>query len=96
LQTVFNNFRSLSQVGDIRGKDAMLALEFVTDPVTRNPLDVAHMYNLIKKIYQWGVLVHLSGHNILIIPPVNLPRDYVKKSHNAIAFSIMEVLNTQV
>lgn len=89
----FHQLQELSCVAEVRGKGAMLAIEFVKDRKKLEPLDAETMYKLVREILQWGVLVHLSGNCIFLLPPLNMDLKYLKKIHNTIVKSIKEVLN---
>jgi adenosylmethionine-8-amino-7-oxononanoate aminotransferase len=92
----FKRFEKLPCVAEVRNIGVMVAIEFVEDKETLNPLNSETMYNITREIFQWGVLVHLSGNNILLIPPLTMPVTYVKKIYNTIAKSIKETLSIEV
>jgi adenosylmethionine-8-amino-7-oxononanoate aminotransferase len=92
----FKEMEPLPCIGEIRIKGAMLALEFVTDKQSLNPVDSETMFKLAREMLQWGVLSHLSGNSMLIIPPLNMPVKYVSKIYNTICSSIKKVLKIDV
>lgn len=55
-------------VGDVRGKGLMVALEVVSDRKTKKPIDKKLIGGVFDKIYQDGVMVRVSGHNIILSP----------------------------
>ena len=58
-------------IGDARGgKGLMAALELVADPETKQPLDPASAERIHKQIYEAGVMVRISGANVLMSPPL--------------------------
>ena len=60
-------------VGDVRGgKGLMLALELVVEKSLKTPIDKATIERIHSAIYNAGVMVRVSGHNILLSPPLIL------------------------
>lgn len=58
-------------VGDVRGGEGlMLGLELVSDRVTKKPVDKALPVVLQQAAYDDGVMVRVSGNNILLSPPL--------------------------
>ena len=58
-------------VGDVRGGHGlMMGIEMVADPATRAPLDKDTAARIHAAIYEAGVMVRLSGHQILMSPPL--------------------------
>ena len=55
-------------VGDVRGKGLMVALELVADRKTKKPIDKTVIGEVFERIYQEGVMVRISGHNIILSP----------------------------
>lgn len=91
----FEPFQAFSCIGEIRGKGGMFAIEFVKDQSTLAPLDAETMYQIIRGIIRWGVLVSQSGNNIIIMPPLTIGSKYLKKIYNAIAITIKQVLGEE-
>lgn len=92
----FRRLNEASCVGEVRGKGAMLAVEFVRDKSTLAPLDFETMYKIIEVIIKWGVLVSLSGNNIIIMPPLTIERKYIRKIYNAVGMAVKQVLGEEV
>ena len=58
-------------VGDVRGgRGLMLAVELVSDGASKTPADKAAVERIQRAIYDAGVMVRISGHNILMSPPL--------------------------
>lgn len=59
-------------VGDVRGKGLMMALELVEDRATKKPLDKARLAVIAETAYNAGVMIRVSGNNIILSPPLIL------------------------
>ena len=59
-------------VGDVRGKGLMAALELVSDRASKKPADKALMARVAEGAYQAGVMIRVSGNNIILSPPLIL------------------------
>lgn len=60
-------------VGDVRGGHGlMLALELVSDRSSRTPVDKATIGRLQEAAYREGVMVRVSGPNVILSPPLIL------------------------
>lgn len=57
-------------VGDVRGKGLMAALELVEDRATKKPLDKARLAVIADTAYEAGVMIRVSGNNIILSPPL--------------------------
>lgn len=63
-------------IGDVRGGHGMMtALECVADRRTKAPADGAVMAKVQKTAYEAGVMVRVSGPNIILSPPLILSED---------------------
>ncbi|HEX6130425.1 MAG TPA: aminotransferase class III-fold pyridoxal phosphate-dependent enzyme, partial [Actinomycetota bacterium] len=63
------------QVGDVRGRGAMQAIELVEDPATKAPLDAAAMTAIARGALERGVLVLTAGtygNVIRLLPPLDI------------------------
>jgi 4-aminobutyrate aminotransferase/(S)-3-amino-2-methylpropionate transaminase len=63
------------QVGDVRGRGAMCAVELVSDRATKEPLDAATMGRIVGGALTRGVLVLTAGtygNVIRLLPPINI------------------------
>lgn len=56
-------------VGDVRGLGMILAVEFVKDKQTREPLDGDTMRKIVQGCFASGVWVHLGGNKLILLPP---------------------------
>lgn len=60
-------------IGDVRGGHGlMLALELVSDRAEKTPLDKESVARIHEATYQAGVMVRISGHNVLLSPSLIL------------------------
>ena len=57
-------------VGDVRGQGLMVALELVSDRAAKTPIDKAVIGQIFEQVYQAGVMVRVSGANIILSPPL--------------------------
>lgn len=57
-------------VGDVRGKGLMAALELVEDRTTKKALDKARLAVIADTAYEAGVMIRVSGNNIILSPPL--------------------------
>jgi putrescine aminotransferase len=55
-------------VGDVRGKGLMLAIELVSNRKSKAPIDKASIGKVFERTYDEGVMVRVSGHNIILSP----------------------------
>ncbi|KGK80783.1 hypothetical protein PM03_02305 [Thalassobacter stenotrophicus] len=70
LQSLAERF---SLIGDVRGgAGLMCGVELVSDPSTKTPLDAATAKKIFETTYEAGVMVRLSGTNLLMSPPLIL------------------------
>lgn len=66
-------------VGDVRGKGLMVALELVADRSTKKPIDKKVIGLVFEKAYEAGVMIRISGNNIILSPPLVITASDVKK-----------------
>jgi hypothetical protein len=65
-------------IGDVRGGHGLMcALELVSDPATKAPIDKATINTIQEVAYQNGAMVRVSGPNIILSPPLILTEDDV-------------------
>ncbi len=65
-------------VGDVRGGEGLMnALELVADPATKKPLEAARIKAIFETAYAHGVMVRVSGPNLILSPPLVLTADDV-------------------
>ena len=73
LSMAFSRLRGHPLVAEVRQLGALVGIELVTDRETFNPLPSKTMESVVKKLVRWGILVHLSGNNLIFVPPLVLP-----------------------
>lgn len=74
-----------SVIGDVRGGQGLMnALELVADRDSKQPLDAASIARIHAAIYADGVMVRVSGPNLILSPPLVLTADDVQKVISAI------------
>jgi adenosylmethionine-8-amino-7-oxononanoate aminotransferase len=73
-----------SIVGDVRGKGLMVALELVSDRATKKAIDKAAMATVFETAYENGVMIRVSGNNIILSPSLILSADEVCKIVSAL------------
>jgi adenosylmethionine-8-amino-7-oxononanoate aminotransferase len=60
-------------VGDVRGGEGLMnALELVSDRAAKTPLDAARIKTVFETTYENGVMVRVSGPNLILSPPLVL------------------------
>ncbi len=77
--TIMDRFRAMQerfpQIGDVRGRGAMCAIELVADPATKEPLDAARMAAIGNGALREGLLVLTAGtygNVVRLLPPLNI------------------------
>ena len=72
-------------IGDVRGgRGLMLAIELVEDRESKTPLGGDKVAKIWRAIYDSGVMVRISGHNIFISPALIITEDDVRTILDAI------------
>lgn len=72
-------------IGDVRGgRGLMSAIELVADRATKAPLDKVTAGQIQDAIYEQGVMVRISGPNLIISPPLIVTEQDVSDILNAI------------
>ena len=64
-------------VGDVRGIGLMQVLELVSDREAKTPLGKAQMNTVFEVVYREGVMVRVSGNNIILSPPLVIDSGHV-------------------
>lgn len=59
-------------IGDVRSQGLMAALELVGDRATKTPADKPTMARVANAAYEAGVMLRVSGSNIILSPPLIL------------------------
>ncbi len=71
-------------VGDVRGKGLMVAIELVSDRNKKTPASKDTVQKVFETAYQAGVMLRISGPNIILSPPLVITSDDVSKVVSAI------------
>lgn len=72
-------------IGDVRGGHGLMcALELVSDRTAKTPIDKATIGKIYEATYQAGVMVRVSGPNIIMSPPLVITADDVAKIVSAL------------
>ena len=71
-------------VGDVRYKGLMAALELVSDRDAKTPADKAAMARVAEAAYEAGVMIRVSGNQIILSPPLIVTADDVEKIARAL------------
>ncbi len=66
-------------VGDVRGQGLMIALELVSDRAAKTAIEKAVIGGIFETIYEAGVMVRVSGPNIILSPPLVISADDVTR-----------------
>jgi adenosylmethionine-8-amino-7-oxononanoate aminotransferase len=65
--------------GDVRGGEGLMcALELVSDPDAKTPIDKATINKVQRVAYEAGAMVRVSGPNIILSPPLVIGSDDVQ------------------
>ncbi|MAS06510.1 MAG: aspartate aminotransferase family protein [Ahrensia sp.] len=72
-------------IGDVRGGHGLMcALELVSDRDAKTPIDKATIGRIFEATYDAGVMVRVSGPNIIMSPPLILTADDVQQIVDAL------------
>ncbi len=84
-EIVIERFRAmqqrLPQIGDVRGRGAMCAIELVEDPVTKEPLAATTMGAIATRALEQGVIVLTAGtygNVVRLLPPLTIDEDLLR------------------
>ncbi|MGZ8572216.1 MAG: aminotransferase class III-fold pyridoxal phosphate-dependent enzyme, partial [Actinomycetota bacterium] len=83
------------QVGDVRGRGAMCAMELVVDPATKEPLGAAEMGAITKRALENGVIVINAGTygNVLrLLPPLTIDEPLLGEGFDVLQEAITTTL----
>lgn len=78
-------------VGDVRYKGLMAALELVSDRATKKPTDKKTMAVVSEAAYEAGVMLRVSGNNIILSPPLIISAADVVKIGEALDAGLSKV-----
>ena len=72
-------------IGDVRGGHGLMcALELVSDRTAKTPIDKVTIGRIYEATYEAGVMVRVSGPNIIMSPPLILTAEDVQKIVDAL------------
>lgn len=71
-------------VGDVRGKGLMIALELVADRDSKAPAAKDTVATVFETAYEAGVMVRISGPNLILSPPLVITSEHVQSILSAI------------
>ncbi len=72
-------------IGNVRGGHGLMtAVELVSDRAAKTPLDGATVGRIHNAIYEAGCMVRVSGHNILMSPPLVITEDEINSVLSAL------------
>ncbi len=81
-------------IGDVRGGHGLMtAIELVSDRATKTPVDKATPVKLQEAVYRNGVLVRVSGPNIILSPPLIISQSEVEQVLAALDAGLAAVRN---
>lgn len=66
-------------IGDVRGEGLMCAIELVSDRATKTPVGKAAPLVFQKAAFEDGVMVRVSGNNVILSPPLVVDVGHVQK-----------------
>jgi len=94
VREVFEPLREeVPALGDVRGLGAMMALEFVKDPETKEPWP-EFVLELVRRNAERGVITIRAGlySNVLrFLPPLDIPMDMLEEALQVVADNVREV-----
>jgi 4-aminobutyrate aminotransferase / (S)-3-amino-2-methylpropionate transaminase / 5-aminovalerate transaminase len=79
-------------LGDIRGRGAMMVLEFVKDPISKDPWP-DFVLKVIQKCVDQGVILLRAGlysNCLRLLPQLDIPDDQLQEGLNIIATAVVE------
>ncbi|MFT4727307.1 MAG: adenosylmethionine-8-amino-7-oxononanoate aminotransferase [Granulosicoccus sp.] len=83
-------------IGDVRGgRGLMAALEFVSDRKTKATIDRQTPIRIQEAIYKRGVMVRISGPNMILSPPLIISKSDISDMLVAIDDGLTEVSNAR-
>jgi 4-aminobutyrate aminotransferase / (S)-3-amino-2-methylpropionate transaminase / 5-aminovalerate transaminase len=90
VREIFGNLqKEIPHLGDVRGVGGMMAIEFVKDPITKEPwTDLVP--EIVKGCLQRGVIVLRAGlytNCIRFLPEVTIPEDVLREALEVVAAS---------
>jgi 4-aminobutyrate aminotransferase/(S)-3-amino-2-methylpropionate transaminase len=97
--TIMGRFRAMQdrfdQIGDVRGRGSMCAVELVADRDTKEPLDAGLMGQLSLECLREGVVVLTAGtygNVVRLLPPINIDEALLADGLDVLEASFAKVL----
>ena len=79
-------------IGDVRGgRGLMLALELVSDRRAKSPMSKERLDEVHRRIYEEGVMVRISGPNLLMSPPLVISEEEAATILNALDVGLSSI-----
>jgi 4-aminobutyrate aminotransferase len=75
--------KTVTTIGDVRGRGLMIGVEVVSDQKTKAPLPPERVGELAMRLLNRGIIVTPCGRygNVFrFMPPLTIPRDYALKA----------------
>ncbi len=93
LEDELREFEGLSHVGDVRNKGFMAGIELVRDKEKKIPYDVAEKigWRVADEALSHGVLIRPLGNVVVLMPPVGIAAEDLRKLLRATYLSIKKV-----
>jgi adenosylmethionine-8-amino-7-oxononanoate aminotransferase len=66
-----------AMIGDVRGQGLMICLELVADRESKKAVAKNVMETVLNRTYESGVMVRISGNNVILSPPLVITSDHV-------------------
>jgi 4-aminobutyrate aminotransferase / (S)-3-amino-2-methylpropionate transaminase / 5-aminovalerate transaminase len=97
--TIMARFRDLQgrheQIGDVRGRGAMCAMELVSDPTTKEPLGADAMAAIGRGALERGVIVLTAGtygNVVRLLPPLTIDESLLADGLDVLEEAVAEAL----
>jgi adenosylmethionine-8-amino-7-oxononanoate aminotransferase len=74
LLTFKNSLQDCDYIGEVRGKGLMISIEFVTDQLSKNPIDYSIGERFSQELRRQGVLGNYFNGVLLLYPPLNVSK----------------------
>lgn len=71
-------------IGDVRGEGLMCAIELVSDRGSKKPVGKEVPLKLQKATYEKGVMIRVSGNNVILSPPLVIDSGHVEQILSAL------------
>ncbi len=77
-------------VGDVRGIGLMACVELVEDRTSKKPANKKTVETIAETAYQEGVIIRVSGNNIILSPPLVINAEQVQRILSALGSGLTE------